>query len=155
MIRIKQNYNAVDGEINVVILSLKDRLFTPVGESLSWLIIFTNDYTKRESSCIIQNYDNSITPVDDKYAVRITEVTNLNPSFDRTAGEIKLSPVGSWSYEIYQQDSLTNLDKDSVRVKGLVESGKAYVSPYSDAQKEVQYTQYSDTDNDTNYIYVE
>ena len=154
MIRIKQNHNAIDGEINVVILSLKDRLFTPVGESLSWLIIFTNDYTKRDSSCIIQNDDTSITPVDDKYAVRITEMSNLS-TFDRTIGEIKLSPVGSWSYEIYQQDSLTNLDKDSVRVKGLVQSGKAYLSPYSDAQKEVQYTQYSDTDNDTNYIYVE
>lgn len=153
MIRIRQNFNEVAGIINVVILSLKDREFTP-GNSLSWLIVFTNDYTKRDSSCIIQNNAGSITSVDDKYAVRITEMSTLS-TFDRTRGEIKLSPVGSWSYEIYQQDSVTNLDKDDVKVQGLIQSGKAYVSPYSDAKKEVQYTQYSDTDNDTNYIYVE
>ena len=49
MIRIRQNHNAVEGEINVVILSLKDREFTP-GSNISWLIVFTNDYSKRESS---------------------------------------------------------------------------------------------------------
>ena len=152
MIRIRQNHNAVEGEINVVILSLKDREFTP-GSNLSWLIVFTNDYTKRDSSCIIQNNAGSITSVDDKYAVRITEKSNV--SVDNTRGEIQLSPVGSFSYEIYQQDSTTNLDKDNAAVQGLVQSGKAYVSPYSDAQEEVKYTQYSDTDNDTNYIYVE
>lgn len=153
MIRIRQNHNEYTGIINVVILSLKDREFTP-GSNISWLIVFTNDYTKRDSACIIQNNDTSITPVDDKYAVRITERTNL-ASVDNTRNQIKLSPVGSFSYEIYQQDSLTNLDKTNAVVQGLVQSGKAYVSPYSDAQKEVKYTQYTDTDNDTNYIYVE
>lgn len=152
MIRIKQNHNQIAGEINVVILSLKDREFTP-GSNISWLIVFTNDYSKREKQCIIQNNTGSITSVDDKYAVRITEKSNV--SVDNTRGEIQLSPVGSFSYEIYQQDSLTNLNKNDAVVQGLVQSGKAYVSPYSDAQKEVQYTQYSDTDNDTNYIYVE
>jgi hypothetical protein len=153
MIRIKQNFNQVEGEINVIILSLKDREFT-IGDNLSWLIVFTNDYSKVESVCIIQNNTTSITPVDDKYAVRITEKTNIS-TVDNTSGEIKLSPVGSYSYEIYQQDSITNKYKDNAVVQGLVESGKAYLSPYSDTQKEVKYTQYTDTDNDTNYIYVE
>ncbi len=153
MIRIRQNHNAITGEINVVILSLKDRQFRQ-GDYLSWLIVFTNDYSKRESTCIIQNNAGSITAVDDKYAVRITEKSNL-ASLDTTNGEIKLSPVGSYSYEIYQQDSLTNLDKTNAAIQGLVESGKAYLYPYSDAQEEVQYTQYTDTDSDTNYIYVE
>ena len=48
-----------------------------------------------------------------------------------------------------------NLDKTNAAIQGLVESGKAYLYPYSDAQDEVQYTQYNDTDSDTNYIYVE
>ena len=153
MIRIRQNLNEVNGIHNVVILSLKDKEFT-AGENLSWLIVFTNDYSKRESSCIIQNNAGSITAVDDKYAVRITEKTNL-ASVNYTRNEIQLSPVGSFSYEIYQQDSLTNLDKTNAAVQGLVESGKAYLYPYSDAQEEVKYTQYTDTDSDTNYIYVE
>ena len=153
MIRIRQNLNVVNGIRNVVILSLKDRQFRE-GENLSWLIVFTNDYSKVESACIIQNNAGSITAVDDKYAVRITEKSNL-ASVNNTNGEIKLSPVGSYSYEIYQQDSLTNLDKTNAAIQGLVESGKAYLYPYSDAQEEVQYTQYTDTDSDTNYIYVE
>lgn len=153
MIRIKQNFNGLAGEINVIILSLKDREFT-IADKLSWLIVFTNDYSKVESACIIQNNATSITPVDDKYAVRITEKTNTL-SDNGTLGEIKLSTVGSYSYEIYQQDSVTNKYKENAAVQGLVESGKAYVSPFSDTQKEVKYTQYTDTDNDTNYIYVE
>lgn len=152
MIQLKQNSIIGIGYPNVIFLSLKDREFTP-GSNLSWLIVFTNDYSKVEKSCIIQNTEDGIAAVDDKYAVKIMERSNL-PTVDNTRGEIKLSPVGSFSYEIYQQDSITNLDKTNAAVQGLVERGKAYLSPNDVDTPEVQYTQYSDTDNDTNYIYV-
>ena len=152
MIQIRQNYNLGAGYPNVIFLSLKDREFTP-GSNLSWLIVFTNDYSKVEKSCIIQNTEEGIVAVDDKYAVKIMERSNL-PTADGTKGEIQLSPVGSFSYEIYQQDSITNLDKTDAAVQGLVERGKAYLSLNTSSTPEVQYTQYDDTDNDTNYIYV-
>jgi hypothetical protein len=152
MIQLKQNHLIGTGFQNVIFLSLKDREFTP-GSNLSWLIVFTNDYSKVEKTCIIQNTEEGIVAVDDKYAVKITERSNL-PTVDNTKGEIKLSPVGSFSYEIYQQDSTTNLDKTNAAVQGLVERGKAYLSHNDVDAPEVQYTQYDDTDNDTNYIYV-
>jgi len=152
MIQLKQNHLLGNGFQNVVFLSLKDREFTP-GSNLSWLIVFTNDYSKVEKSCIIQNTEEGIVAVDDKYAVKITERSNL-PTVDNTKGEIKLSPAGSFSYEIYQQDSTTNLDKTNAAVQGLVERGKTYLSHNDVDTPEVQYTQYDDTDNDTNYIYV-
>lgn len=154
MIRIRQNLNTATGLQNVVILSLKDRLFTPES-SLSWLLIVKNDYTKVENVTIIQNTSNSITSVDDKYAVRITEFTGASSLPNPLLGQIKLSPVGSFSYEIYQQNSTTNISKTNDVIQGLVESGKLYLSPNSNTQEEIQYTQYKDTDNDTNYIYVE
>ena len=152
MIQLSQNSILGIGFPNVIFLSLKDREFTP-GSNLSWLIVFTNDYSKVEKTCIIQNTEESIVSVDDKYAVKIMERSNL-PTVDNTIGEIKLSPVGSFSYEIYQQDSLTNLDKTNAAVQGLVERGKVYLSHNVIDTTEVQYTQYDDTDNDTNYIYV-
>jgi hypothetical protein len=117
--------------------------------AFSWLINITNDFTK-ESKTLLQIVDNSvnITPGTNTVSYPIKVITS--GTANGLNQEVLLKNTGYYSYEIYKQDSLTNLDVNNAVVGKLVESGKALV--YNDT-KEVNYKEQADG-NPNNFIYV-
>lgn len=117
--------------------------------TFSWLINITNDFTK-ESTTLLQLVDNSvnITPGTNTVSYPIKVVTS--GTANGLNQEVLLKNTGYYSYEIYKQDSLTNLDVNNAVVGKVVESGKALV--YNDT-KEVNYKEQADG-NPNNFIYV-
>lgn len=143
-------------ETNILYLNLMERNTWAMAKSpvtWSWLINFTNDFTKESATLLWILYDSSIAKHDtEMVAVPIAECTGTSVvTPDGLKQEIRLSPKGYWSYTIYTQDSLTNL---TITTPGIsitpIQTGKAFVS--SD-KSEISYTETA-TGNPTNYIYV-
>lgn len=115
----------------------------------SWLINITNDFTK-ESTTLLQIPDTSviITPGTNtvSYPIKVITTGTANGLLQ----EVLLENTGYYSYEIYKQDSVTNLDITNAVVGKLVESGKALIY---NADSEVTYKEHPDG-NPNNFIYV-
>ena len=145
MLYLKQDFS------NVVLMSLKDRTTNSFYGVVTWsyLFNFTNDMSK-ESYTTIVVITNDVVTYNDANDIIIKLRDKQTGAIDSNNGEIKLTPKGYWSYEVYEQNSLTNLDITDNSVIGKVESGKAFIY---DGTDEVNYTQHKDTTNTTNYIY--
>lgn len=115
----------------------------------SWLIRITNDFNKK-STTLLQIPDTSltITPGTNtvSYPIRVITTGTANGLNQ----EALLKDTGFYSYEIYKQDSITNLDINDAIVGKLVESGKALIY---NADSEVTYKEQPDG-NPNNFIYV-
>ena len=141
---------------NVVLMSLLDRITNNTTGTISWsfLFHFVNDMTKESTTMITQLSGGSVSFYDsnDIY-LKITDILSTPPSIINWAenGMIMLHPKGYWTYDVYEQNSLTNLDITDSSIIAKIETGKAYV--YDD-DDEVQYTEHIDTTNTTNYMYV-
>ena len=139
---------------NVVYTNLFERLpstalaSTPV--AWSWLMVFTNDFTK-ESATVIQIMDVSVfgSPSDSNMVKMPLLVINSGTP-NGLLQQIKLIDKGYYTYQIFYQGSLTNLDVTNVTVKDLVQTGKALIY---DGITEVEFKAQTDgTPN--NFIYV-
>tara|TARA_R110002153_G_scaffold197378_1_gene350982 strand:- start:21 stop:491 length:471 start_codon:yes stop_codon:yes gene_type:complete len=156
MISIKLNGVGSDKQENIFYLSLKDTDFEISNlVTNTYLLVLTNDYTKKFLITMINpNLGNTAIAVNNIYAIRITDFSNTTTVPDATLGQTKFDdinlPPGSYSYEIYQQNSRTNLKLDLTL--GIIETGKAFVTA---KVEEVQYKQYTDNDLDTNITYVQ
>ena len=122
-----------DNGTSITIDSISVKQF--VDNPFSWLINITNDFTK-ESTTFLQIPDTSVI---------ITPGTA-----NGLLQEVLLENTGYYSYEIYKQDSVTNLDITNAVVGKLVESGKALIY---NADSEVTYKEHPDG-NPNNFIYV-
>lgn len=120
-----------------------------IGNPFSWLINITNDFTK-ESTTLLQIPDTSviITPGTNTVSYPITVITT--GTANGLNQEALLKDTGFYSYEIYKQDSITNLDINDAVVGKIVESGKALIY---NADSEVTYKEQPDG-NPNNFIYV-
>lgn len=120
-----------------------------IENNFSWLINITNDFTK-ESTTLLQIPDSSaiITPGTNtvSYPIKVITTGTANGLLQ----EVLLENTGYYSYEIYKQDSVTNLDITNAVVGKLVESGKALIY---NADSEVTYKEHPDG-NPNNFIYV-
>tara|TARA_R110001583_G_scaffold2534_4_gene18215 strand:- start:1940 stop:2410 length:471 start_codon:yes stop_codon:yes gene_type:complete len=156
MISIKLNGVGSDKQENIFYLSLKDTDFEISNlVTNTYLLVLTNDYTKKFLITMINpNLGNTAIAVNNIYAIRLTDFSNTTTVPDATLGQTKFDdinlPPGSYSYEIYQQNSRTNLKLDLTL--GIIETGKAFVTA---KVEEVQYKQYTDNDLDTNITYVQ
>lgn len=156
---ISLNLNGVGStkQDNIFYLSLKDTDFEiPVLSDNTYLLALTNDYSKKQMITMINlNLPNAIA-VNDIYAIRLTDFSNTATVPNALLGQTKFDdldfPPGSYSYKVYQQNSRTNLNLESVKVHGIIETGKAFVSSKI---QEVFYREYTGTDNDTNITYVQ
>tara|TARA_R110000744_G_scaffold364317_1_gene472825 strand:- start:69 stop:527 length:459 start_codon:yes stop_codon:yes gene_type:complete len=142
---------------NVVLMSLLDRTANSHIGTINWsyLFNFTNDMTK-ESFTTLAIVGNDIVTFSgsNDIIIKLKDMQTGTP--DNLDGEIKLYPKGYWSYEVYEQESLTNLAVGAlVPFKNIpntkIEVGKAYVYDNTD---EVQYTEHIDTTDTTNYMYI-
>ena len=157
---ISLNLNGVGSakQDNIFYLSLKDTDFLiSVLVDNTYLLALTNDYTKKQMITMINpNLNNSAIAVNNIYAIRTTDFSNTTTVPDALLGQTKFDdvnfPPGSYSYEIHQQNSRTNLDLTSLSVLGIIETGKAFITA---KVEEVQYTEYKGTDNETNITYVQ
>ena len=156
MISINLNGVGSAKQDNIFYLSLKDTDFQiSVLADNTYLLALTNDYTKKQMVVMINpNLSNTAIAVNNIYAIRLTDFSNTTTVPDATLGQTKFDdinlPPGSYSYEIYQQNSRTNLKLDLTL--GIIETGKAFVTA---KVEEVQYKQYTDNDLDTNITYVQ
>lgn len=103
------------GQDNDVIVTLKENQTLEVP---NFLFVFTNDQTGGVTSCIAAN----ISEFENRYnEFIITE----KDSPDNLAGEVSLKNTGFYHYDIYEQNSDTNLNPDNAI--NLLETGKAKV----------------------------
>ena len=148
MLYLKQDFS------NVILISLKDRTNNSYTGVINWsyLFNFTNDMTK-ESFTTLVAINNDVFTYNDSNDIIIKLKDMQTGTPDYLNGEIKLYPKGYWSYEVYEQDSLTNLSINGLKgiTHNKIEVGKAYIYNGTD---EVQYTEHIDTTNTTNYMYV-
>ncbi len=158
MISINLNGVGSAKQDNIFYLSLKDTDFQiSVLADNTYLLALTNDYTKKQMVVMINpNLSNTAIAVNNIYAIRLTDFSNTTTVPDALLAQTKFDdvnfPPGSYSYKIYQQNSRTNLELTSFSVHGIIETGKAFVTA---KVEEVQYTEYTGTDNDTNITYVQ
>lgn len=110
VILINKNQNNL---ITVTLLE-KATLDSPV-----YLFRFTNDVQGNAVRFIATNISAYNSRYDQFLITETSGTTNL------TSGVIELSPAGSWSYSIYEQTSLTNLNENLAT--GIVETGKVKV----------------------------
>lgn len=110
MILISKNQN---NYITVTLLE-KTTLATP-----TYLFKFTNDIEGTSVKFIAANTSSYTSRYDQFLITETSGTTNL------TSGVIELSPAGSWSYTIYEQESTINLDE--TLATGIVETGKVKV----------------------------
>ena len=136
-----------DNGTSITIDSISVKRF--IDNPFSWLINITNDFTK-ESTTLLQIPDTSaiITPGTNtvSYPIKVITTGTANGLLQ----EVLLENTGYYSYEIYKQDSVTNLDITNAVVGKLVESGKALIY---NADSEVTYKEHPDG-NPNNFIYV-
>ena len=129
MILIEKNAN------NLITLTLNEKttLTAPV-----YLFKFRNDTTHQTVRFIATNLTS--------YSYRYDQflVTETSGSTNLTSGVIHLAPTGFWSYEIFEQESITNLDENNTI--GLVESGIVKVTgngrtdvPYDNTKTYIAY----------------
>lgn len=148
MLYLKQDFS------NVILISLKDRTNNSYTGAINWsyLFNFTNDMTKESFTTLVAIGNDVFTYNDSNdIIIKLKDMQTGTP--DYLNGEIKLYPKGYWSYEVYEQDSLTNLSINGLKgiTHNKIEVGKAYIYNGTD---EVQYTEHIDTTNTTNYMYV-
>jgi len=139
-------FTAANGtSITLTSISFQRKNVTP----FSWLINITNDFTK-ESTTILQIPETNVTITPGtntvSYPIRVITTGTANGLNQ----EALLKDTGFYSYEIYKQDSITNLDINDAVVGKLVESGKALIY---NADSEVTYKEQPDG-NPNNFIYV-
>jgi len=84
-----------------------------------YLFVFTSDITKQE---VVFLQSNSSIHQDRYDEFLITETSGTT---NYSSGVVTFLPVGSWTYQIYEQASSTNLDP--TLTGGLLESGMAKV----------------------------
>ena len=100
---------------NIVVLTLSEKttLTNPI-----YLCRFVSDITKAESAFICS--DNSL------YIYRYNRFTIIdNPTPLPLSGQMNFTPVGEWTYYIYEQTSASNLDY--TQSGKLLETGKVNV----------------------------
>jgi len=108
------------------------------------LLVLVNDMTKVEYSVVVSSKD---TDSDLDY-IYLIEMQTGTP--DNLASEITLINTGYYTYQLYEQTNSTNLDKNDASVVKSLNFGKAYLK----GDKEVEYTEHTDTTNITNYLYI-
>lgn len=110
MILINKNEN------NYITVTLAEKLTLT---SPTYLFKFTNDIEGTSVKFIASNIST--------YQYRYDQflITETSGSTNLTSGVISLSPVGYWSYTIYEQTSTTNLDERLTT--GILETGKVLV----------------------------
>lgn len=96
-----------------------------------WLLVFTSEATNSTNTCICTNLS-GYTDRYDKFSVIENDTEN------RTAGTLSLKPEGTWTLEVYEQSSSSNLDpanattmchRERVFVKGTAtEYDKTYTT---------------------------
>ena len=137
--------------INIVWLNLIDRIKddTVPPTDWSWLMEFTNDFTKK-SKTIVQVLGNSVNYIKGSNTVGLAIVAKAGGSANPFLQEILMEDMGYYSYKIWIQSSFTNLDVDDALVGNLVQTGKALV--YNDTPEQT-YSSLTDG-NPTNFIHV-
>ena len=86
----------------------------------------------------------------DNNTVKLPLVVINSGTADGLKQQIKLKDKGYYTYKIYLQSGVTNLDIEDAAVGNLVQSGKALVY---DGTEEVEYKEQIDG-NPNNFIYV-
>lgn len=136
---------------NIIYANLLERIDGTLDAPITWsfLINLTNDFSKESFTCL-QIYDKSIYRLGSgslmaKYPLKVIDTGTPNG----IAQELLLKLAGYYTYDIYLQESLTNLDIKNVAVGRVLESGKAFL--YRDTP-EVQYVE-ANNGNPYNFIY--
>lgn len=112
MITIKTN------QVNLVALTLNEKQTLAQAD---WLFVFTNDMTGQQK--IFTSSD--ISPATSRYNLfTITDSTIENPY----AGTMYFTPVGYWSYTIYEMNISSPVDLDPLNAVSIVETGKVLVN---------------------------
>lgn len=84
-----------------------------------YLFVFTSDVTKRTVAFIQSN----ISEHTDRYDEFLITETSGTP--DYSSGVVEFLPLGSWSYDVYEQDNNTNFNPELATNK--LETGMAKV----------------------------
>ena len=139
---------------NAISLNLMDRLeyhdIPPTGlPTWSWLMVFTNDFTKK-SYTLLQILGVSAYYSKLHNTVKLPIVASYGGVVDGLLQEVALPDMGYYTYEIYYQPGLTNLDYPPAADALLVQKGKLLA--YDD-KAEVNYESLEDG-NPNNFIYV-
>tara|TARA_R110000803_G_scaffold205058_2_gene271478 strand:- start:2 stop:457 length:456 start_codon:yes stop_codon:yes gene_type:complete len=150
MIYIKANKTKYTTNIIHSILldrTLIDINVTPI--EWSWLLVFTNDFTKEVFTQVMvlnasaQKYNRNM--------VQFVISAKLGGTSNGLNQQISFDNVGYYSYEIYYQPSLTNLNPDAaINSFEAVQTGKALVH---NSNSEVNYAGQKDG-NPNNFIFV-
>ena len=137
---------------NIIYANLLERIDGTLDAPITWsfLINLTNDFSKESFTCL-QIYDKSIYRLGSgslmaKYPISVLSTGSANGK----AQELLLKIAGYYTYDIYLQESLTNLDIKNASVGRLLESGKAFV--YRETP-EVEYVE-ANNGNPNNFIYI-
>ncbi len=88
----------------------------------NYLMKLINDTTREKKIFLLAADQSSYTYRYNKFT--LTEVNNSGSEI-LTSGTVMLKPTGFWTYEVYEQNSSTNLTVENAI--GLVERGKAKV----------------------------
>ena len=141
--------------INVIYANLLDRLPTNALANInnwSYLFSITNDFTKVNSTMLFTLNDCIYNSDNIKIAYPMEVFNFASSGANGLLQQIEMVGKGYYSYEIYYQDSITNLDL-SIAIQlynaYLVENGKSLMY---DNIKEVQYKERKTVDS--NYIYL-
>lgn len=103
------------GTNNLVIFTLKEKTTLP---NPKYLFEFCNSQTNESVTCIAA--DTSDYP--ERFnSFEIVEIANPNPLL----AQVELTPSGFWEYNVYAQDTTTNLVP--ANANELVETGIAYI----------------------------
>tara|TARA_R110001606_G_scaffold265829_1_gene414809 strand:- start:581 stop:1051 length:471 start_codon:yes stop_codon:yes gene_type:complete len=155
MIYIKANDNSF--VTNIIYNILLDRnvydIIPPI--TWSWLMIFTNDFTKEKFTVIQIMHQSAVTSVEGSNLVVFPIVARVKAGVDSKGflQEIAFDNYGYYSYDIYYQDNLTNLSAEVAYASGkqnLVQTGKALISKENEV---IDYAAQKDG-NPNNFIYV-
>tara|TARA_R110002167_G_scaffold122853_1_gene301539 strand:- start:231 stop:686 length:456 start_codon:yes stop_codon:yes gene_type:complete len=150
MIYIKAN--KINYTTNIIYSILLDKLVfstdvTPI--TWSWLLVLTNDFTKEVFTQVMildksaQRYNRNM--------VQFVISAKLGGTSNGLNQQISFDNVGYYSYEIYYQPSLTNLNPDdAINSFEAVQTGKALVHS---SKSEVRYPAQKDG-NPNNFIFV-
>ena len=142
-----------NNKTNILYMNLIDRL--PEGTDLSanptdwsWLFNFTNEFTQ-ESFTVIQILNKSAFFVGTNMVKMPLLVVNTGTP-DGRLQQIKLKDKGYYTYQIFYQSGIENLDIKNTAVKEVVQTGKALI--YNDTS-EVEFKSQING-NPNNFIYV-
>tara|TARA_R110002167_G_scaffold146432_1_gene337843 strand:- start:278 stop:718 length:441 start_codon:yes stop_codon:yes gene_type:complete len=139
-----------NGSTSIIYLNLIDTLDDNalVTPGWSWLINFTNDFTK-ESYQVLQILNQSAFRLGNTNMVKMPITVDDTGVPKATYQKIVLIDEGYYTYQIFLQDSLTNVDIEAAEVIRVVQNGKAliYNTPEVEYRSEVD-------GNPNNFIYV-